>query len=81
MSRIMFRTSQISFIREIFNSNNSAFNKENDSWEEFEKEVVRLVCNFIKKETLARAFSWEFREISKYVFFTEHLWATASEMP
>ena len=81
MSRILSRASQISFNRESFNSHNSAFNKKNDSWEEFEKEVVRLVCNFIKKETLAQAFSWEFREISKNAFFTEHLRATASEMP
>ena len=36
------------------------------------------VCNFIKKETLARVFSCDFCEISKNTFFTEHLWATAS---
>ena len=36
-------------------------------------------CNFIKKETLAQVFSCEFCEISKNTFFTEHLWATASE--
>ena len=36
-------------------------------------------CNFINKETLARVFSCEFCEISKNIFFTEHLWATASE--
>ena len=35
-------------------------------------------CNFIKKETLAQVFSCEFYEISKNIFFTEHLWATAS---
>ena len=35
-------------------------------------------CNFIKKETLALVFSWEFCEISKNTFFTEHLWTTAS---
>ena len=35
-------------------------------------------CNFIKKETLAQAFSCEFRQISKNTFFTEHLWATTS---
>ena len=33
----------MSFIRESFNSHNSAFNKENDSWKEFEKEVVCLI--------------------------------------
>ena len=36
-------------------------------------------CNFIKKETLAQVFSSEFCEISKNTFFTEHLWATASD--
>ena len=35
-------------------------------------------CNFIKKESLAQVFSYEFCEISKNTF-TEHLWATASE--
>ena len=35
-------------------------------------------CNFIKKETLAQVFSYEFCKISKNTFFTEHLWATAS---
>ena len=28
----------------------------------------------LKKETLAQVFSWEFCEISKNTFFTEHLW-------
>ena len=32
----------------------------------------------IKKETLTEMFSYEFYEISKDTFFTEHLWATAS---
>ena len=36
---------------------------------------------FIKKETLARVFSCEFSENFKNAFFTEHLRATASEMP
>ena len=35
-------------------------------------------CNFIKKETLAQAFSCELCKISKNTFFTEHLWTTAS---
>ena len=30
-----------------------------------------------KKETLAQVFSYEFCEISKNTFFTEHLWAIA----
>ena len=33
----------------------------------------------IKKETLAQVFSYEFCEISKNTFFTEHFWATASK--
>ena len=36
-------------------------------------------CNFIKKGTLTQVFSCEFCEISKNTFFTEHIWATASE--
>ena len=36
-------------------------------------------CSFIKKETLAQVFSYEFRKISKNTFFTEHLWATTVE--
>ena len=35
-------------------------------------------CNFIKEEALAQVFSCEFCEISKNIFFTEHLRATAS---
>ena len=31
-------------------------------------------CNVIKKETLAQVFSCEFCEISKNIFFIEHLW-------
>ena len=37
-------------------------------------------CNFIKKETLAQVFSCEFCEISKNIFFTEHLWATPFQL-
>ena len=36
--------------------------------------------NFIKEETLAKMFSSEFDEIFKNIFFTEHLWMTASVM-
>ena len=36
--------------------------------------------NFIKKETLTQVFSYEFCEIFKSTFFTEHLWTTASEI-
>ena len=35
-------------------------------------------CNFIKKETLTQAFSYELCKTSNNTFFTEHL-ATASE--
>ena len=35
-------------------------------------------CNFVKKETLAQAFSFEFCEISKNTFFKENLRTTAS---
>ena len=33
-----------------------------------------------KKETLAQVLSCEFCEFFKNIFFTEHLWATASEV-
>ena len=38
-------------------------------------------CNFIKKEALAQVLSCEFREILNNIFFTEHLWTTASMTP
>ena len=44
-----------------------------------EKKIF-LAYNFIKKETLAQEFSSEFWEISKNIFFTEHLRATAVEV-
>ena len=37
-------------------------------------------CNFVKKETLARVFSWEFCEIFQKTFSTENLWTTASRL-
>ena len=37
-------------------------------------------CNFIKQETLAQVFCCEFCEISRNVFFTDYLRATASVM-
>ena len=37
-------------------------------------------CNFIKEEVLAQVFYCEFCNISKNTFFTENLWATASEV-
>ena len=37
-----------------------------------------LCCNFIKNEALAQEFSCEFCKIFKIIFFTEHLWMTAS---
>ena len=33
-----------------------------------------LICNIIKKETLAQLLSCEFCEIFKNIFFKEHLW-------
>ena len=36
-------------------------------------------CNFINIETLAQVFPCEFWKISQNNFFTEHLWATASD--
>ena len=42
-----------------------------------ENTSARYLCNFIKKETLAQVFSYEYCEISKNTFFTEHLWTTA----
>ena len=40
--------------------------------------VAGGACNFIKKDTLAQVFSYEFCEVSKNTFFTEHVWAPAS---
>ena len=37
-----------------------------------------MFCNF-KKQTLTQVFSYEFCEIFKTTFFTEHLWTSASE--
>ena len=39
----------------------------------------KVAGKFIKKEALAQVFSCEFCEIFKSTFFTEHLWATASD--
>ena len=39
----------------------------------------KLLGFFKKKEALALVFFCEFCEISKNIFFTEHLWTTASE--
>ena len=47
----------------------SFFNKIADLW----------LANFIKKEALAQVFSFDFCEISKNTFFTEHLRTTASD--
>ena len=53
--------------------------KEAATGDALQEKVFPQACNFIKKETLAQVFSCEFCEISKNNFFTEHLWATASE--
>ena len=42
-------------------------------------ELQASACNFIERETLAQVFCHEFCEISKKIFFTEHLWATVSD--
>ena len=47
----------------------------------FFNKVAGAASNFIKKETLAKVFSCEFCEISKNIFFTKHVWATASLLP
>ena len=41
--------------------------------------IIKLFKHTIKKEALAQMFFCEFCKISKNTFFTEHLWATASE--
>ena len=38
------------------------------------KHHCQSLCNFIKKETLALVFYFEFCEICKITFFIEHLW-------
>ena len=45
-----------------------------------ENTLARVYLNFIKKETRAQVFSCEFCEISKKIFFAEHLRATASSL-
>ena len=42
------------------------------------EEHLPQTCNFIKKETLAQVFSYEFWEIFKNLFFTEHVLQSAS---
>ena len=47
----------------------------------FAKFTGKHLCqslSFSKRETLAQVFSFEFCEISKNAFLTEHLWTTAS---
>ena len=44
----------------------------------YRKTPVPEACNFIKKESLTQVFSFEFCEISKNTFFTEHLGTTTS---
>ena len=40
--------------------------------------LFNKACDLIEKETLPQVFSWEFCQISKNAFFTEHFPATAS---
>ena len=44
------------------------------------RKIHTEVCNFIKRETLAQLFSYEFCEIFKNKFFTEQLRVTASDI-
>ena len=46
----------------------------------FAKFTVKHLCHslFFNKEALTQVFSYEFWEIFKNTFFTEHLWTTAS---
>ena len=46
----------------------------------FTKFTGKGLCQslFFKKATMAQVFSFEFCDISKNTFFTEHLWTTAS---
>ena len=46
----------------------------------FLKKFAGNACKFTEKETLAQVFSCEFFEISKNTFFTEHVWAAASDL-
>ena len=43
-------------------------------------EKVPQACGFIKKETLVQLFPSKFCTFSKNTFFTEYLWASASEV-
>ena len=43
-------------------------------------ELQAETCNFIKKRTLIQVFSCEFCEISKNIFFKEHLRVIVSGM-
>ena len=45
----------------------------------FAKFTGKQVCNFIKKETLAQVFSYEFCEISKNTFFYRTILLPASD--
>ena len=44
-----------------------------------QENICARISFLIKLQTLALVFSYEFWEISKNTFFTEHLWETASE--
>ena len=44
----------------------------------FNKVAGLRPATLLKKETLAQVFSYEFCNISKNAFFTEHIWTTAS---
>ena len=46
----------------------------------WQENTCTRVSLFIKTETLAQVFFCEFCKIYKNIFFTEHLWATATRL-
>ena len=44
----------------------------------FNKVACLRPATLLKEEAMAQVFSYEFCEIFKDIFFTEHLWMTAS---
>ena len=46
----------------------------------FFDKVAGSACNFIRKEILTRVFSYEFCQISKSTFLTEHFQTTGSRI-
>ena len=79
MQYILFwQSSQIGVVR--FRSSHQRCSLKKFVLRNFTKFTGKHLCQslFIKKETLAQVFSSEFCEVSQNIFFTEHLWTTAS---